>query len=75
MGVQMQAGLASAKKAQLCPWKSQRHGSRRRQGSLPPSAMGWGQVVTSEQTLWELLDPLSQFEGSAQAGRTEQDQY
>lgn len=52
---QTQAGLA-----QLCPWKAQNMAQEGRAACHQVIWMGgWGEEVTSEQTLWGLWDPLS----------------
>lgn len=59
VGEQMQAGLAAAEKAQLCPWKAQ--GVAEGEGRAPSHQVTWDRGRGEfRQTLWGPWGPLSQ---------------
>lgn len=58
-GGAVQAGVAVADKAQLCPWKAQ--GTAKGEGRAPSHQVMWDERGGDlRQTLWELWDPLFQ---------------
>lgn len=75
MGEQVQAGVAAADKAQLCPWKAQ--GTAEGEGRAPSHQVMWdeGGGVTSGRPSGSCGTPCFRLEVPAQAGRTEQDKH